>query len=157
MAQGGLGGRSCVRLRDCGDEFCPPPQTEILPLWLWPWCRRTCLECLSQSDTWVEMWFPPHLQSHNYRVFFHTKCSEHIRPRKLCRPLSLTKVQEDLAVVPRHVQLVFTEEIIVLLLFDLCHNVLGFLSRGSMQRRWLCDSLFSLSDLQRQQRRASKV
>lgn len=52
------------------DGFRPPPQTEILPLWPWPWCRRTCLECLSQSDTWVEMWFPPHLQSHNYRLFF---------------------------------------------------------------------------------------
>lgn len=62
-------------------------------------------------------------------------------------------MQEDLAVVPRHVQLVFTKEIVVLLLFDLCHNVLGFLSRGSMQRG---DSVthfcLSLSDLQRQQR-----
>lgn len=67
------------------DGFRPPPQTEILPLWPWPWCRRTCLECLSQSDMWVEMWFPPHLQSHNYRsffFFFYIKCSEHIRPWK---------------------------------------------------------------------------
>lgn len=69
--QGGQGGRGAgVRAGDCGGG--------LLPRWPWPWCRRTCLECLSQSDTWVEMWFPPHLQSHNYRfcIFFFPTSSE---------------------------------------------------------------------------------
>lgn len=39
----------------------------------------------------------------------------------------LTEMQEHLPVVPLHVQLVFTEEFLVLLLFDLHHDVLSFL------------------------------
>lgn len=41
--------------------------------------------------------------------------------------MRLTEMQEDLSIVPLHVELVFAEEFLVLLLFDLCHNVLSFL------------------------------
>lgn len=39
----------------------------------------------------------------------------------------LTKMQEDLLIIPLHAELVFTEELMVLLLFDLCHNVFSLL------------------------------
>ena len=44
-----------------------------------------------------------------------------------CAHSWLTEMQEDLSIIPLHVELVFTEEFLVLLLFDLCHNVLSFL------------------------------
>lgn len=47
----------------------------------------------------------------------------------------LTEMQEDLSIIPLHAELVFTEEFLVLLLFDLCHNVLSFLWRETQQ--WL--------------------
>lgn len=39
----------------------------------------------------------------------------------------LTEMQEDFSIIPLHVELVSTEEVLVLLLFDLCHNVLSVL------------------------------
>lgn len=45
----------------------------------------------------------------------------------------LTEMQEDLSFVPLHAELVFNEEFLVLLLFNLCHNVLSFLRRETVQ------------------------
>lgn len=42
-------------------------------------------------------------------------------------------MQEDFSIIPFHGKLVFTEEFLVLLLFDLCHNVLSFLWRETVQ------------------------
>lgn len=40
---------------------------------------------------------------------------------------ALTEMQEDLPIVLLHTQLVFVEKFLVLLLFDLCHDILSFL------------------------------
>lgn len=50
-------------------------------------------------------------------------CTDQYSP---CAP-RLTEMQEDLSLIPLHVELVFIEKFLVLLLFDLCHNVLSFL------------------------------
>lgn len=50
-----------------------------------------------------------------------------VKIRHMLRAVRLTEMQEDLPVVPLHVQLVFTEEFLVLLLSDLRHDVLSFL------------------------------
>lgn len=43
----------------------------------------------------------------------------------------LTKMQKDLSILPLHSELVFAEEFLVQLLFDLCHYVLSFLKEHS--------------------------
>lgn len=43
----------------------------------------------------------------------------------------LTKVEEDLPVSPLYGELVLAEKVLVLLLFDRCHDVLSFLHRQS--------------------------
>lgn len=40
---------------------------------------------------------------------------------------ALTEMQEDLPIVLLHTQLVFVEKFLILLLFDLCHDILSFL------------------------------
>lgn len=47
-------------------------------------------------------------------------------------PAELTEMQEDLPVVPLHAELVSAEEILVLLLLDLRHDVLGVLQREAV-------------------------
>ena len=46
---------------------------------------------------------------------------------------ALTEMQEDLPIILLHTQLVFAEKLLVLLLFDLCHYILSFLWRETVQ------------------------
>lgn len=43
-------------------------------------------------------------------------------------------MQKDLSIILLYGELVFTEEFLVLLLFDLCHNVLSFLQKEIVKR-----------------------
>lgn len=84
-------------------------------------CQFKCRECTEKSC------FNP---SNSQRVYNPTCCTIGLH-WSAC--WVLTKMQEDFSIIPFHGELVFTEEFLVLLLFDLCHNVLSFLWRETVE------------------------
>lgn len=73
----------------------------------------TINECIKQSG---------HSKSHTAQAKF-----SHFAVCLMIILHALTEMQEDLPIVLLHTQLVFVEKFLVLLLFDLCHDILSFL------------------------------